>query len=395
MIGALTRGKSTFTNCATGLDVKSTAACLRHCGIDINFSGTSGTVTGGKFQNPHASLDCGNSGTTARLLTGLLAGQGIPAKLTGDVSLSSRPMGRILDPLNLMGAEVTAKARKLPLQIRPAPLKGITYTLPVPSAQVKSTILLAGLGAEGQTVISSPLPSRDHTEIMLKQSGVDIEVSESKITLRPDAKNLEPLKMDIPGDPSTAAFFAAAAAILPGSDLFLANILANPFRIGFFEILRRMNARLEWLELRDEGGEKVGNLRVRPGSLEGVEIGAEEIPLLVDELPILAVLATQAAGKTVVTGAGELRVKETDRIRAICENLRIIGGDIAELQDGFIINGPTRLRGGQINTCGDHRIAMAFSIAALLSTDPIRLDQEDCVNISCPEFFQLLRKACS
>ncbi len=393
--GALAHGKSFFTNCATGLDVKSTAACLRQCGIELDLRCSVGTVTGGEFKNPLMALHCGNSGTTARLLTGLLAGQHIQAELTGDVSLSDRPMGRVLHPLRIMGADVHATNRKLPLKIRSAPLKGISYTLPVPSAQVKSAILLAGLGAEGQTVIFSPLPSRDHTEIMLKQSGVNIEIRQQKIILSPGTGELEPFKMDLPGDPSTASFFAAAAAVLPGSELFLKNILANPSRIGFFEILRKMNAGLEWLEIREDRGEKVGDLRVQSGTLQGVEIGEAEIPALIDELPILAVLATQAVGKTVVTGAGELRVKETDRIRAISENLKKIGGDIEELPDGFIISGPSQLHGGEIKTYGDHRIAMAFSVAALLSGGPVRLDDEACIDVSCPEFFQLIRKACN
>lgn len=395
IVGALAHGKSSFTNCATGLDVKSTAVCLGQCGIELDLRCSVGTVTGGKFKNPLTALHCGNSGTTARLLTGLLAGQHIQAELIGDDSLSGRPMGRVLHPLRLMGADVHAANRKLPLMIRSAALKGISYTLPVPSAQVKSAIMLAGLGAEGQTAISSPLPSRDHTEIMLKQSGANIELRQHKILLSPGTDELEPFRMELPGDPSTASFFAAAAAVLPGSELFFKKILANPSRIGFFEILRKMNAGLEWLELREERGEKVGDLRVHSGTLQGVEIGAAEIPALIDELPILAVLATQAVGKMVVTGAGELRVKETDRIRAICENLKKIGGDIEELPDGFIINGPSRLHGGEIKTYGDHRIAMAFSVADLLSDGAVRLDDATCVDISCPEFYQLIRKVCN
>ncbi len=391
MIGALAQGTSSFTNCATGLDVRSTAACLQHCGTEIHFSGSGGTISGGHWKHPTVPLNCGNSGTTARLLSGLLAGQRIPAELQGDTSLSGRPMGRILKPLELMGAEITSKAQRLPLQIQPASLKGIEYTLPIPSAQVKSAILLAGLGAEGRTVISSPLASRDHTEIMLEQSGADIEFQGTDILLKPGTHQLAPLEIDIPGDPSTAAFFAAAACLMPASDLLLQNILANPTRTGFFKIMQKMGANLEWLNLCEKYGELTGDLRIRSGSLQAIEIAGEDIPALVDELPILAVVATQAEGRTKVSGASELRLKETDRIRAICENLRKIGGSVEELPDGFIVNGPTVLHGGSVKTHGDHRIAMAFTVADLISDGKVKLDKPDCVKISCPEFYQLLK----
>ncbi len=386
MLAAIADGESTIQNLSTGEDVESTRQCLVACGINSDRQGNTVRITGGGFTDPSKTLDCGNSGTTVRLLMGLLAGQGVSARFSGDDSLSKRPMRRIIDPLSQMGAQLRSSAGSLPVELMAADLNGIEYELPVASAQVKSAVLLAGLGAEGATTIVEPLPTRDHTELMLASLGARVAREDSLTTVDRLEKPLNNFTATIPGDPSTAAFFAAAAAGLPGSKLRLENILLNERRIGFFRALEKMGAAIHYMPQGQVLGEQVGMVTVEFGKLKSIKLTAEDVPAMVDELPLLAVIATQARGETEVRGAAELRVKECDRITAICENLSAMGAEIDELDDGFRIAGPTILKSTSIKTYGDHRIAMAFTIAGLFADRPVELDEPECMAISAPEF---------
>lgn len=392
ILAALTDGKCHIENISTGADIESTRNCLTLCGINSKRNHKIVYLIGRKLRNPETNLDCGNSGTTARLLIGLLAGQNVSARFTGDESLSRRPMQRIIHPLEKMSAEFDSSNQHLPLTLNIRRLTGVSYTPSVASAQVKSAILLAGLGAEGETTVTEPMPTRNHTELMLSELGADIQTKDNSITVLPLQKPLNSFKMTIPGDPSTAAFFAVAAALIPNSDLILKNVSANPTRIGFYAVLEQMGGNIECLSQWENNGERAGDLRIRSSQLHGISINNNNIPGIIDEIPILAVMATQAEGTTEIRGASELRVKECDRINAICINLKRMGADITEFDDGFAIVGPTRLRGAKIETFGDHRIAMAFTIAGLAANVPVKLDNPDCVNISSPEFYSFLRK---
>ena len=392
MLASLTNGNCIINNLSTGDDVESTRLCLVACGINTEKSKSTVQITGGSLSSPNHPLDCGNSGTTARLLSGLLAGQKITATLKGDSSLSRRPMNRIIHPLNLMGVDVKSRNGYLPIELAKSSLSGIEYVMPVASAQVKSSVLLAGLGAIGQTIVIETVKTRDHTEIMLKNCGTDILFEDNRIMLSPLKKPLEPFQLTVPGDPSTAAFYGAAAALIPNSELILTGVLANPTRNAFFQILEEMGTDVQGLNLYEECGELVNDLKIIPKSIEGISISGPRIPKIIDELPILAVLATQAEGSTTIRDAAELRVKECDRIKAICLNLRRMGANITELEDGFIIVGPTPLHATQIKTFNDHRIAMAFSIADLISDGTSTLDNRNCITVSFPEFENMLKK---
>ena len=392
MFAALADGESRISNLSTGTDVHSTRKCLEACGIDIRDDGDDAIVKGSLFSNPAEPLDCGNSGTTIRLLLGLLAGQGINATFIGDESLSARPMNRILDPLSQMGLKCENNDGKLPVTIYQSNLNSIEYDSPIASAQVKSAILLAGLGASGVTTVIEPVLSRDHTEKMLQGLGAEFSFNGLMATVSPLISPLESFKLSVPGDSSTGAFFAAAAAMIPGSSIIIDRILWNPTRIGFYSTLYQMGAGVDCLDQWDEAGERIGKLNVFYQSLKGVHITKEDIPGLIDELPIIAILATQAEGKTEVSGAGELRVKECDRIHAICSNLERMGADIEESQDGFIIHGPKQLNGAEIETFHDHRIAMAFTIAGLVANGDVMLDYPECASISFPEFYNELER---
>ena len=392
MFAALADGESRISDLSTGTDVHSTRKCLEACGIDIRDDGDDAIVKGSLFSNPAEPLDCGNSGTTIRLLLGLLAGQGINATFIGDESLSARPMNRILDPLSQMGLKCENNDGKLPVTIYQSNLNSIEYDSPIASAQVKSAILLAGLGASGVTTVIEPVLSRDHTEKMLQGLGADFSFNGLTATVSPLISPLESFKLSVPGDSSTGAFFAAAAAMIPGSSIIIDRILWNPTRIGFYSTLYQMGAGVDCMGQWDEAGERIGKLNVFYQSLKGVHITKEDIPGLIDELPIIAILATQAEGKTEVSGAGELRVKECDRIHAICSNLERMGADIEESQDGFIIHGPKQLNGAEIETFHDHRIAMAFTIAGLVANGDVMLDYPECASISFPEFYNELER---
>ena len=392
MFAALANGESRISNLSTGVDVKSTRNCLEACGIEIGNEGNEVVVNGGKFSDPTRPLDCGNSGTTTRLLLGLLAGQGINATFVGDESLSSRPMNRILDPLFQMGLKCESHDGKLPITIQNSDLNGIQYESPVASAQVKSAILLAGLGASGKTSVKEPILSRDHTEKMINGLGVDISIKGLTATVSNLSTPFSSFQFSVPGDPSTAAFFAASAALVPNSEIVLNRVLANPTRIGFFATLEKMGVGIEWLDQWDEAGERIRNIKIFHQALNSTPITIDNIPGLIDEIPVIAILATQVEGKMEIRGAEELRIKECDRIHAICKNLKTMGADIQELDDGFIINGPTPLYGAKIETFHDHRIAMAFAIAGLVAHGKMVLDHPECASISYPEFYDELER---
>ena len=391
MLASLAEGECVIHNLSTGDDVETTRNCLSQCGILSSNDGETVRISGGSFMNPKTPLNCGNSGTSVRLLVGLLAGQGISAQFTGDSSLSKRPMNRIIDPLTQMGVHFKSNDACLPISMSLNNLNSITYSPPVASAQVKSAILLVGLGIEGETIVHETIKTRDHTEIMLTEIGANLTVGE-KISIRKLDKPLQKFELTVPGDPSSAAFFGAAAAMIPNSDITIKNILANPTRIGFFSILEKMGAGLEYNNMRKECGEWVGDIHIYSQPLNGIDITREIVPSIIDELPIIAVLASQADSPTTVCGAEELRVKESDRINAICLNLSSMGCEVIEKQDGFIIIPGNRISQTRIKTFNDHRIAMAFTIAGLLTHERNILDNESCINISFPEFNTILDK---
>ncbi|MEA2063590.1 MAG: 3-phosphoshikimate 1-carboxyvinyltransferase, partial [Gemmatimonadota bacterium] len=368
IFSALASGTSTIEGLSRGEDVKSTAACLEALGArieNVEECGSTVRVTGAGetgFVEPSSPLDAGNSGTTMRLLAGILAAQSFDCSITGDKYLRRRPMRRVIEPLTQMGAKIEASEGGLPPLrfIGGCTLDGIRYSLPVPSAQVKSCVLLAGLFARGTTTVIEQTPSRDHTERMLPLFGVEVEKqgpngqSGQKISVR-GGSHLRAADIRVPGDPSSAAFFAAGAAMLPGGEINIENICLNPTRAAFFDVLESMGAHIERRNERYEAGEPVADLVVRAGRLKAVEVGGRLVPSLIDEVPVLAVAATQAEGVTRITGAAELRVKETDRLAAVSKNLTLMGARVKELADGLEIEGPCRLRGAVLDSYGDHR----------------------------------------
>ncbi len=396
MFASLAEGASHFRNLATGRDVESTAGCLRALGSWIETGPEGLTRVEGRglegLDRSDRPLDAGNSGTTMRLLAGILAGQAFESTIDGDVYLRRRPMRRVVEPLEAMGAQISTGPDFLPpLAIRGGNLTGISYRLPVASAQVKSCVLLAGLYARGKTEVLESVPSRDHTERMLPLFGAALERREL-VTAVTGGQRLRPADFTIPGDPSSAAFFAAAAAMIEGGEVLLEGICLNPTRAAFFAVLEKMGARLELREERQEAGEPVADLLVRRGSLTAVTVEGAVVPSLIDEVPVLAVLATQARGVTRIRNAEELRVKETDRLKALAVNLRALGATVTELPDGLEIEGPANLTGTTIPSFGDHRIAMAFSVAGLVAEGETAIEDPGCAEISLPGFYPLLRE---
>jgi 3-phosphoshikimate 1-carboxyvinyltransferase len=395
LLGALSREGVEVRNFSGGADCASTLSCVEKLGARVERGGGVLRIArGDAFREPENVLDAGNSGTTARTLCGLLAGiPGIYAVLTGDDSLRRRPMRRVTEPLRAAGARIDGRSdgALLPLSIRGSRLSGGEFRLAAASAQVKTALLLAGLFAQDTTRVIEPLQTRDHTERLLLKLGVPCTVGPEGITISP-AKDVGGGSWEIPGDASAAAFWAVAAAILPESELILRRVGLNPTRTGFLRVLERMGAAAEVENRAEAGGEPLGDLILRSADLEGTRIDAEEIPSLVDELPILAVAAARARGITEIRGAGELRVKECDRIAAVAEGLRTLGAEVEEHPDGWTIQGPCVFRGGRIRTFGDHRIAMAFAVAGLASSEPVELDDEACAVISYPRFFSALEE---
>lgn len=396
MFGALAKGDTEISNFLRGADCLSTISCFRSMGVDIEEKGENVLVHGKGLRGlrrPDGILDCGNSGTTTRLISGILAAQDFDVTLTGDESIQKRPMKRIIDPLSLMGAEIESVRGNgcAPLHITGAPLHGISYSTPVASAQVKSAILLAGLYADGETRVTEPAPSRNHTELMLSSFGADVRTEGTTVTIR-QAEELYGQKIQVPGDISSAAFFIAAGLLIPGSEILLKNVGVNPTRDGVLRVFRRMGGSIETTVLSSGAGEPAADLLVKASRLHGVEIGGKEIPSLIDEIPVIAAAACFADGVTVIRDAAELKVKESNRIAAMTENLRAMGADVTETEDGMIIRGGRPLHGAVIDSRNDHRIAMTFAVAALAAEGETSIPQWDCVNISYPGFLEDLRK---
>ena len=400
IIAAMAEGDSRIENYSTGEDCASTILCLRRLGIEIEHEGTTVRVKGvGKagFRKPMGPLDCGNSGTTMRLLAGVLAGQDFESVLTGDRSLCRRPMKRVIEPLRLMGAEIVSEDGQAPLTIRGRnPLDAISYTLPVASAQVKSCVLLAGLNAMGNTTVIEPIQTRDHTERMLRAFGGEVRVSEPKEGRSISAageSELSAREINVPSDISGAIFFIVAAACLEGSKLELLNVGANPTRTAIIIVLRDLGVEIEASDPIESCGEPAATLKVRGlGSLKDERsgnVGGSKIAELIDEIPILAVFGTQIEGGIEIREASELRLKESDRIAAIVENLRRMGADVEEFQDGFRV-GRSELAGAEVDSFGDHRIAMAFAVAGLFAKGCTTIKQPECADISFPGFYELL-----
>jgi 3-phosphoshikimate 1-carboxyvinyltransferase len=375
--------------------VAATARALAACGVRIRLIGSDAAVEGGALRDPAGELDFGNSGTGVRLAAGLLAGSHVRARLTGDASLSTRPMWRVVEPLRRMGADVRAAGedRFLPLEIGPADLRPLDYSLPVASAQVKSCVLLAGLAAGVAVTVREPVPTRDHTERLLAAMGAEILTVEGAVRLAP-AQCVNGLSMRVPGDFSSAAFLLGIAALVPGARVALAEVGVNPQRTGFLEALREMGAEIGVSPRSEEAGEPVADLRAEyAGRLRGIDVPPELVPRLVDEVPLLAVLAAAAEGRTRIRGAGELRLKESDRLRALAEGLQAVGGKVKELEDGLEVTGSAGPFEGLVETRRDHRIAMAFAVLGRLPGSRIRLSETASIATSFPEFPRLLEEA--
>jgi 3-phosphoshikimate 1-carboxyvinyltransferase len=395
LIGALCDGETLVTGFGRSADTESTIAAVRALGIDVYEHGEDTLRVFGKGLRgataPGTPIDCGNAGTLVRLLTGILAGQaGRDFELTGDESLSSRPMGRIAEPLGRMGARVETSDGCLPMTVHGQELRGIDYALPVASAQVKSCVLLAGLFAEGETTVVEPAPTRDHTERMLAAAGAHVAVRTSSVTISP-ATSLSLGEVEVPGDFSSAAPFVVAATLVPGSEVHIHGVNLNPRRTGLLEILERMGARITVYNRREIGGEPGGDLEVRSAPLVGTSVGPKEVPLAIDELPLFALAAACARGESRLNGAEELRTKETDRIEATVDALRALGVRARARDDGFTVTGvPARFRGGRMTSCGDHRLAMLGAVAGLVSSEGVRIDEADAVAVSFPGFFSMV-----
>jgi 3-phosphoshikimate 1-carboxyvinyltransferase len=389
ILGALAHGRSVLWNFSPAGDCRSTLVVLTALGVPIVEADGALEVHGGgteRLAPPAAPLDCGRSATTMRLMAGAVAGTRFGVRLTGDRQLLTRPMDRIVEPLRRMGASLRWEIGR-DLEIRGGALNGIEHHPEVPSAQVKSCLLLAGLHAEGRTTIVEPVPTRDHTERLIRAMGLPVEreTSSSGVAVSVRAGSLHPIEVHVPGDPSSAAALAAGAAIVPGSDVVIAGIDLNPTRTGFFRALERMGAEVEFEVVREEP-EPVGSVRVRHRPLHAISVTAPQVPAMIDELPLLALLATQAEGATEVRGAAELRRKETDRISGVVDGLRALGAELEELADGFVVRGSTPLRPGQCDAHRDHRLAMTFSLAGLITSGSVLVRGMEYVDDSFPGF---------
>jgi len=406
MLGALAVGETRVTGLLEGEDVLATAAAMRAMGASVErMDDGEWRVNGvgvGALLQPEGPVDMGNSGTSTRLLMGLVASHPINVSFTGDASLSKRPMGRVIDPLSEMGASFEAsEGGRLPLIVRGAsPAVPITYRLPVASAQVKSAILLAGLNTPGETTVIEPVPTRDHSERMLKGFGADLTVTVEAdgtrvITIKGEAE-LKPQVIDVPGDPSSAAFFIVAALVTPGSEVVIENVGLNPTRAGLVEVLRQMGGQIEFLNEREVGGEPVADLMVRHSALKGIEVDPAIAPAMIDEFPVLFVAASLAEGVTVTSGLDELRVKESDRLAAMAAALTLAGAQIEEREDGLVITGtggtplPGTATDAQVTTHLDHRIAMSMAVAGLVSSGGVEVDDTRPIATSFPNFEDLL-----
>ncbi len=397
IFAAVAEGESRIRNFLPSLDCLSTLTCLESLGVSLRRGpGTSVRVAGrgwAGLREPDGVLDAGNSGTTLRLLSGLLAGRPFHSVLTGDASLRRRPMGRITDPLRRMACEIRGRGEGAfaPLSIQGGNLRGIRYELPVASAQVKSCLILAALQARGRTTIVEPGPTRDHTERLLTRMGARLEKRGSTIRIEP-TERLAPIDLEVPGDVSSAMFPIVAALLLPGSKLLLRDVGLNPTRTAALYALRRMGASISVQSRLRRAGEPLGKILVASSPLRGTTIQGAEVPNLIDEVPILAVAATQATGRTVIRDAGELRVKESDRIETLVRELRRLGARVEPLPDGMVIDGPTKLRGAPTNSHGDHRIGLALYVAGLVASGLTTIEEAGAMDVSFPGFDALLRR---
>lgn len=405
MLAAAAEGESRLAGLLSGADCQSTAAVLRALGCEIPAIPEDGgelRIRGAGLQAwraPQQWLDCGNSGTTARLLLGLLAGRPFATTLTGDDSLRRRPMRRVSEPLRAMGAEFREieTADRLPLETRGGALRPYAHRSAKSSAQVKSAVLLAGISGGVPVEVREPVQSRDHTERLLRSLGVNVRESSADdgwcVSLEPPVGSLPPLDVQVPGDFSSAAFFVALATLAGAGEISIRSVGVNPTRTGLLSVLTRMGADIRMVDTGAQGGEPMADLVVQPARLKGTSVGAPEIPSLIDEIPMLAVLAARAEGETTITGAAELRVKESDRIRAVVGNLREIGAEAEELPDGLIVRGAEKPLRGRVTSEGDHRIAMAFGVLGALPGNEIEVDDPAVVDVSFPGFWELLRAA--
>jgi 3-phosphoshikimate 1-carboxyvinyltransferase len=394
MLAALAHGTSKVDGLLPGDDVKSSARVLRQLGAKISRIGDAAVrIDGARLMAPGARLNCGNSGTTARLMLGILAGQRFAATLTGDASLRRRPMRRVTEPLRTMGAEIVEqRGDGLPLEIRGGRLRGLVYTSPVASAQVKSALLLAALTGGVPVTIREPYRSRDHTERLFAHLGLAIREHDGVISYQPSAVSVPPFEIAVAADTSSAAFLVAAAVLAEQGELLVESVGVNPTRTGYLVVLARMGARVERVNLRDEGGEPVADLIARPASLTATQVSAAEIPTLVDEVPILAVLASRARGETVFREVGELRVKESNRLELVAANLRAVGVRAEARGNDLHVEGTERPPRGRVETAADHRLAMAFAVLGTVPGGNVRLSERRSVAISYPAFFKDLKR---
>jgi 3-phosphoshikimate 1-carboxyvinyltransferase len=395
LIGAIAEGDTSIANYSTGADCHSTLGCVRALGIEVEGAGTEFVIHGKGLDGlrpPAGDLDAGNSGSTIRMLSGILAGQPFASRIFGDESLSRRPMQRVMKPLAQMGARIEARDGQFPpLRIAGGSLRAIDYTLPVPSAQVKTCVLLAGLYADGTTTVTEPIRSRDHTEIALREFGADIAVERQKITIagRP---RLAGRKLVVPSDLSSAAFFLVAGLLVPGSHLSIHGVGLNPTRSALLDFLAGMGARIRVPNLESQNGELIGDLEVEYSELRGGTIDGGLTAALIDEIPVLAVLGAATEKGLTVRDAGELRIKETDRIRTVVDNLRLMGVQAEELPDGMVIPGRQQFHAARLDSSGDHRIAMAFAVAALRADGESTIEGADAASVSFPEFWDTLAR---
>ena len=398
MLSALADGKSVINNYLKSDDCLMTLNAFKQMGVQIEQKENSLIIEGAGInglKNPVKEIYAGNSGTTTRLLSGVLAGQKFSSTISGDASLSKRPMKRVIEPLSLMGVDIVAKENNfLPMTITPGEnLKAINYISPVASAQVKSCILFAGLYADGITTVAEPIKSRDHSERMFKTFGADITVNDLSVSVKKCDK-LYSQKITVPCDISSAAFFIVAGLIVPDTNIKILNVNINKTRDGILTVLKNMGANIVLDNVKDVSGEPVADIEITTSKLNSTSFGKETVPSLIDEIPIIVLAATQAEGKTVISGAKELKVKESNRIHAVASQLNKMGANIGETDDGFIINGPTKLKGATVESFDDHRIAMMLSVAGLIAEGETEIVNSDCVKISFANFYEVLEKIC-
>jgi 3-phosphoshikimate 1-carboxyvinyltransferase len=394
MLAGLAQGPSKFHNFSTGADCASTLACLLGLGVKVEHDRNSHTVTiegrSGQFSQPSTALDCGNSGSSMRMLSGILSGQALESELIGDESLSRRPMARVIEPLTQMGAQIEAReGNKAPLRIRGGKLRPIEYKPKVASAQVKSALLFAGLQAEGETAIEEPHATRDHGELALRAFGAEVKRSQNRVSIQGGQK-LRGLEAMVPGDASSASFFFCAAALFPESNLVIEGLLMNPTRASLLDVMATLGAKPKVLQLEEQHGELVGTVKIESGKLGGALIEGAQSAALIDELPVLAAIAPYTRDGIEIRDARELRVKESDRIALVAKNLRAMGATVEEREDGLRVPGQQQLYGAEIDPAGDHRIAMAFTIAALRAQGDTVITDSDAAGVSFPEFYELL-----